>query len=100
MSQAENHQWLQNIHYLLNIHGFSDIWNNSLIADDTFNKAFKLWVDDQFDQITIGKLQPSSRFITLKENSYNRGHDSYTVRSTKYEQFSSNFSQTFHTQVF
>ena len=26
MSQAENHHWLQSIHYLLNMHGFRDIY--------------------------------------------------------------------------
>ena len=35
MSQAENHQWLQSIHYLLNMHGFSDIWNNPSVPGDT-----------------------------------------------------------------
>ena len=77
MSQAENHQWLQSIHYLLNMHGFSDIWNNPSVPGDTYHKAFKLQADDQFNQSMIGKLQSSSRFTTLKEISDNRGHDSY-----------------------
>ena len=66
MPQAENHQWLQSIHYLLDMHGFSDIWNNPSVPDDTFHKAFKLRADDQFNQSMIGKLQSSSRFTTLK----------------------------------
>ena len=65
MPQVENDQWLQSIHYLLNIHGFSDIWNNPSIPGDTFHKAFKLWADDQFNQSLIGKLQSSSRFTTF-----------------------------------
>ena len=77
MSQAENHQWLQSIHYLLNIHGFSDIWNNPSIPGDTFHKAFKLRVDDQFNQSIIGKLQSPRIFTTSKEISENGGHDSY-----------------------
>ena len=77
MSQAKNHQWLQSIHYLLDMHGFSDIWNNPSIPGDTFHKAFKLQADDQFNQSMIGKLQSSSRFTTLKEISDNRGNDSY-----------------------
>ena len=65
MSQAENHQCLQSIHYLLNIHGFGDIWNNA------------------------SNLKASSRFTALKAISDNRGHDSYihTVQAPKYEQF-------------
>ena len=59
MSQAENHQWLQSIHYLRNMHGFSDTWNNPSVPGDTFHKAFKLRADDQL------------------EISDNRGHDSY-----------------------
>ena len=74
MSQAENHQWLQSIHYLL---GFSDIWNNPSILGDTFHETFKLRADDQFNQSMIGKLQSSSRFTTLKEISDSQGHDSY-----------------------
>ena len=77
MSQAENHLWLQSIHYLLNMHGFSDMWNNPSVPGDTFHKAFKLLADDQFNQSMIGELQLSSRFTTLKEISDNRGHDSY-----------------------
>ena len=73
MSQAENHHWLHSIHHLLNIHGFSDIWNNPSIPVYTFLKAFKLRADDQFNQSLIGKLQPSSRFTTLKEIPDNRG---------------------------
>ena len=48
MSPAKNHQRLQDIHYLLNIHDFSDIWNNPSTTDDTFQKAFKLRADGQF----------------------------------------------------
>ena len=85
MSQAENHQWLQSIHYLLHTHSFSDIWNNPSVPGDTFHKAFKLRADDQFNQSMIATLQLSSRFTTLKEISENRGHDSYihNIRSPR-----------------
>ena len=83
MSQAEHHQCLQNIRYLLNIHGFSDIWNNPSTPSNTFQNAFEFWVDDLFRQSIIGKLQSSSRFTAWKEVFDNRGYDSYihTIRS-------------------
>ena len=56
MSQAENHQWPQSIHYLLNMHGFSDIWNNPSIPGDTFHKAFELRADDQLEISVIGAM--------------------------------------------
>ena len=78
-SQAENHQWLQIIHYLLNMHGFSDIWSKPSVPGDTFHKAFKSRADDLFNQSMIGKLQSSSIFTTLEEISDNRGHMSYIL---------------------
>lgn len=80
LTQSENHPWLQGIHYLLNVQGFGDVWNNPSAANATFHKAFKLRLDDQFKQARRSKLHSSSRFTTMSDLIDDRVHNSYIYK--------------------
>ena len=62
----ENHQWVQNIQYILTSNCFGDIWSNRQIVRGGFHKVLKMHLNDQFIQEWQGAISTSSRFVTRR----------------------------------
>ena len=66
LNVEENHQWVQNIQYILTSNGFGDIWSNPQIVCGEFHKVLKMRLNDQFIQEWQGAISTSSRFVTRR----------------------------------
>ena len=66
LNVEENHQWVQNIQYILTSNGFGDIWSNPQIVCGEFHKVLKIRLNDQFIQEWQGAISTSSRFVTRR----------------------------------
>ena len=74
--KEENHEWLQNIKYLLNLHGFGKQWNNPIVNHEVFIKHF-IWtfrkrLEDQYIQFWENKCLNSELYnnIHILNNTY------------------------------
>ena len=74
--KEENHEWLQNIKYLLNLHGFGKQWNNPIVNHEVFSKHF-IWtfrkrLEDQYIQFWENKCLNSELYnnIHILNNTY------------------------------
>ena len=77
--KEENHEWLQNIKYLLNLHGFGKQWNNPIVNHEVYIKHF-IWtfrkrLEDQYIQFWENKCLNSELYnnIHILNNTYCSG---------------------------
>ena len=65
----ENHEWLQNIKYMLDLNGFGNRWNNPRVAHniyiDHFVVAFRKRLEDQYIQFWTNKCKTSKLYNNL-----------------------------------
>ena len=63
----ENHEWLQNIKYILQLNGFGNRWNNPIVSHhayiDRFALSFRKCLEAQYIQFCDNKCKNSRVFF-------------------------------------
>ena len=73
----DQHDWSQSVQYLLCENGFRHVWvNPNSVKKDSFHKYFKQRLNDQHLQNLNSRINPSSRFTTLR-----RIHKEYKLQN-------------------